>query len=148
MGWKDCKLCVKFGIGFGSILVLLIALGTWSTLGIEAIVGDAEEVISGNKLRGNFTQKVVDHLKWAEKVNKLLTDTHVHTLEVQTDPRKCAFGKWYYSDARNKAEQLVPSIRPLMSDMEQHHNALHGSAVEIGKKYAPADVTLGAFFTG
>ena len=145
MGWKDCKLCVKFGIGFGSILVLLIALGTWSTLGIEAIVGDAEEVISGNKLRGNFTQKVVDHLKWAEKVNKLLTDTHVHTLEVQTDPRKCAFGKWYYSDARNKAEQLVPSIRPLMSDMEQHHNALHGSAVEIGKKYAPADVTLGAF---
>ena len=145
MGWKDCKLCVKFGIGFGTILLLLVALGGWSILGIEGIVGDAEEVISGNKLRGNFTQKVVDHLKWAEKVNELLADSHVHTLNVQTDPAKCAFGKWYYSDARTQAERLVPAIKPLLADIEQYHNSLHASAIDIANKYAPADVELGAF---
>jgi len=145
MNWKDCKLCVKFGIGFGSILLLLIALGLWSTFGIEGIVSDAGEVINGNKLRGNFTQRVVEHLKWAEKVNSLLIDSNIHKLDVQTDPRQCAFGKWYYSDARARAEKMVPAIRPLMADIEKYHNALHASATEISNAYAPADVELGAF---
>jgi len=145
MGWKDCKLCIKFGIGFGSVLLLLIGLGVWSTFGIEGIVDNAKEVISGNKLRGNFTQKVVDHLKWAEQVNELLTDSHIHTLNVQTDPKQCAFGKWYYSDARIAAETLVPGIKPLLAQIEKHHNELHTSAIEIGNKYAPADIELGAF---
>lgn len=145
MRWKDCKLCVKFGVGFGTILLLVIALGGWAAFGINSIVNDAEEVIGGNELRGNFTQKVVDHLKWAEQVNELLTNTSVHTLNVQTDPRQCAFGKWYYSDARVRAEQMVPAIKPLMAQIEAHHNALHASAIEIGRKYAPADVALGSY---
>ena len=145
MGWKDCKLFLKFAIGFGAVLLLLVAVGVWASIGIGGIVGNAGEVIAGNRLKGDFTQKVVDHLKWAEKVNQLLTDSHVHTLDVQTDPRQCAFGKWYYSDARTQAEELVPSIKPLLAEIEEHHNALHGSAVDIGAKYAPADVELGAF---
>lgn len=145
MGWKDCKLCVKFGIGFGVVLLLLVSLGGWSTFGIDGIVSNASEVIDGNKLRGNFTQRVVDHLNWAEKVNELLTDSHVHTLNVQTDPTKCAFGKWYYGKDRDAAEKLVPAITPLMSDIEQYHTKLHQSAVEIGEAYAPADVVLSGF---
>ena len=145
MGWGDCKLCVKFGIGFGSVLLLLVALGAWAILGIDGIVGNASEVIEGNKLRGNFTQRIVDHLKWSEKVNELLTDTKVNTLSVQTDPHQCAFGKWYYSDARVQAEKLVPSIKPLLAEIEKFHNGLHASAVRIGEKYAPADPVLGAF---
>lgn len=145
MGWKDCKLCVKFGIGFGAVLLLLVVLGLWASWGIDGIVGNASEVISGNKLKGNFTQKVVDHLKWSEKVNELLTNAHVHTLEVQTDPTKCAFGKWYYSDARKAAEVLVPSLREPLAQIEKFHNALHESAIQIGEEYAPADVELGGF---
>ncbi|BCS89096.1 methyl-accepting chemotaxis protein [Pseudodesulfovibrio sediminis] len=145
MSWKDCKLCLKFAIGFGSVLILLVGLGIWATVGIESIVGNAEEVIAGNKLRGNFTQKVVDHLKWAEKVNELLTNTDIHTLNVQTDPTKCAFGKWYYSDARKEAEKLVPAIIPLLAKIESYHNKLHTSAIDISDKYAPADVELGSF---
>jgi methyl-accepting chemotaxis protein len=145
MRWKDCKLCVKFGVGFGMLIVLIVALGGWAAMGINGIVTDAEEVIAGNSLRGNFTQKVVDHLKWAEKVNELLTDPDVHTLNVQTDPHKCAFGKWYYSDERTKAERMVPAIKPLMAEIEQYHNTLHTSAKEIAEKYAPADVALGSF---
>ncbi|EGB15725.1 methyl-accepting chemotaxis sensory transducer [Pseudodesulfovibrio mercurii] len=145
MGWKDCKLCYKFGFGFGSVLLLLLVLGGWSLFGISGIVDNAREVITGNKLRGNFTQKVVDHLKWSEKVNELLADSHVHELHVQTDPHQCAFGKWFYSDARTEAEKLVPGLKPLMAEIEGFHNKLHESAVEIAKLYAPADVELGAF---
>ncbi|NDV20663.1 HAMP domain-containing protein [Pseudodesulfovibrio sp. JC047] len=145
MGWKDCKLSVKFGVGFGAVLLLLVGLGFWSGYGIEGIVGNAKEVISGNALRGNFTEKIVDHLKWAEKVNELLTDSHIHSLDVQTDPKECAFGKWYYSDARIAAEKLVPGIKPLLHEIEAYHDELHASAIEINDKYAPVDVELGAF---
>ena len=145
MGWKDCKLYLKFAMGFGAILLLLVGLALWAIIGIEGIVSNADEVIAGNKLRGNFTQKVVDHLKWAEKVNELLTDSQVHELHVETDPHKCAFGKWYYSDARISAEKLVPAIKPMMAEIETYHNALHHSAIEIAEKYAPADVALGSF---
>ena len=145
MNWKDLKLAYKFSVGFGSVIILLLILGVWSVLGIGNIVQNADEVIAGNKLRGDFVQKIVDHLNWANKVNSLLTDKNVTTLDVQTDPHKCGFGKWYYSDARKEAEELVPAIRPLLAKVEEFHNQLHKSAILIKEKYQPVDPHLGSF---
>ncbi|WP_320171504.1 methyl-accepting chemotaxis protein [Maridesulfovibrio sp.] len=145
MGWKDLKLAYKFSVGFGSVLVLLAVLGIWSIVGIGNIVHNAHDVIDGNRLRGDFVQKVVDHLNWVNKVNTLLTDKNVHTLDVQTDPHKCGFGKWYYSNARKEAEELVPAIKPLLARIEEPHKALHESAIEISRKYRPVDPELGNF---
>ena len=145
MSWKDLNLAYKFSVGFGSVIVLLVVLGICSVFGIGGIVQDAGEVIEGNKLRGDFVQKIVDHLNWANKVNSLLTDKNINTLDVQTDPHKCGFGKWYYSDARDKAEELVPSIGPMLVGIEDAHDKLHGSAVSIKDKYQPVDPELGSF---
>ncbi|WP_304084977.1 methyl-accepting chemotaxis protein [Maridesulfovibrio ferrireducens] len=106
---------------------------------------NAEDVIAGNKLRGDFVQKIVDHLNWANQVNSLLTDKNVNTLDVQSDPHKCGFGKWYYSDARKKAEALVPAIKPFLAKIEDPHNKLHKSAIDIKEKYQPVDPELGSF---
>jgi methyl-accepting chemotaxis protein len=54
MGWKDFKLSLKLGIGFGSVLLLLVLLAVWTILGIQGIVDNAEQVILGNKLRGDM----------------------------------------------------------------------------------------------
>lgn len=105
MSWRDLRLAYKFAFGFGSVLALLVLLGGWSIMGIGNIVKNADEVIAGNKLRGDFVQKIVDHLNWANQVNTLLTDKNVHTLDVQTDAHKCGFGEWYYSDARKKPKR-------------------------------------------
>lgn len=145
MSWKDLRLAYKFALGFGSVLALLVVLGLWSIFGIGNIVKNADEVIAGNKLRGDFVQKIVDHLNWANQVNTLLTDKNVHTLDVQTDAHKCGFGKWYYSDARKEAEALVPEIRPLLAQIEAPHTRLHKSAIEIEDKYEPVDPELGNF---
>ncbi|GKT31240.1 CZB domain-containing protein, partial [Aduncisulcus paluster] len=45
------------------------------------------------------------------------------------------FGKWYYSEERKKAEELVPEIKPLLAKIESHHNKLHKSAIAIEEKY-------------
>ena len=135
----------KVWTGFSMILVLLTGIALWSVIGIGTIVQDAEEVIDGNKLRGEMVQREVDHLNWANVVSSLLTDASVISLEVQTDPHKCAFGKWYYSDDRKHAEELVPELKTLLSDIEQHHNALHQSAVHIGEEFQQADLEMGNF---
>ncbi|UZP67387.1 methyl-accepting chemotaxis protein [Desulfovibrio mangrovi] len=87
-------------------------------------------------------QKTVDHLKWAEKVQLLLSDDTVHTLSVQTDPTLCGFGKWYYGQGRKDAEHLVPQLASVLKDIEAPHKHLHQSAIAIQKAYLPADMSL------
>jgi methyl-accepting chemotaxis protein len=145
MSWKDMGLKGKFGMGFGAMLLLTVAVGLWAVYGISGIVGDAGEVIGGNRLRAEIVQKEIDHLNWANKVNALLTDDEVDTLDVQTDPRQCAFGKWYYGDARRRAEELVPALKPILASLEEPHQRLHESAVEIGRKFVQADIGLASF---
>jgi methyl-accepting chemotaxis protein len=145
MAWKDVKLRRKFIVGFGVVIVLLTAVALWSYLGISSIVSNAEEVISGNKLRGNIVQREVDHLNWTLDLNKLLNDDSVNELLVETDPTQCAFGKWYYSDARREAEQQIPELRSLLDEIEEPHRHLHESAVQVGEQYVQVDGELGDF---
>jgi len=145
MAWKDFRLSVKFLIGFGLVLLLLVGVGLWSIFGITNIVGNAEEVIDGNKLRAEMVQREVDHLNWASKVNELLNNKNVTELQVETDPRKCAFGTWYYGEGRREAEALVPVIKPLLDDIEKHHTSLHESAKKVDEVFHQADVHLPQF---
>ena len=117
MSWKNMSIGNKIGIGFGTILVTLAVVAVWSIVGIDGIVDNAGIVIDGNKLRGEIVQKEVDHLKWANQVSALLTDVEVTELKVQTDPHKCALGKWYYSEARQHAEELVPELKSTMDEV-------------------------------
>lgn len=142
MRWRDVKLKWKFAIGFGTVLILLVLVAGWSIFGIGGVLVNAEAVISGNKLDAELAQKEVDHLNWAAKVNALLTDEHVTELKVQTDDHLCAFGKWLYGEDRMHAEALVPSLVPLLKDIEVPHAHLHESALEIGKVFRQADLGL------
>ncbi len=144
--WKNLTIGKKIGVGFTVVLVLLAVLAIWSINGIGKIVSNASEVIDGNKLRGEMVQKEVDHLNWANEVNALLTDEHVTKLHVETDPHKCAFGKWYYGPERKAAEKLVPEIKELLAEIEEPHAHLHDSAIEIGDVFHQTDVHLPKFF--
>lgn len=145
MSWKNLKLGKKLGVGFGLMLILITAVGLWAIFGISGIVGNASEVIDGNKLRGEMVQREVDHLNWANKVSELLNDDKVTKLDVQTDPTQCAFGKWYYGEERKQAEQMVPAIAPILAEIEKYHSNLHESAAHIGEVFHQADAELPKF---
>ena len=89
MKWRDMTIGKRIGTGFGIVLVLLIAVGLLAYTGTRGIVGNAEEVIDGNRLDGTLAQKEVDHLNWVNQVNALLTDDTITTLTVETDCEKC-----------------------------------------------------------
>ncbi len=145
MNWKNLKLGGKFAVAFGAVITLLIIVALWAVLGILNIVGNADEVISGNKLRTELEHKHVQHLQWAQEVGSLLTDDNVTDLNVQTDHHKCDFGKWYYGEGRKEAEKLVPELKELLDQIEEPHKQLHESVIEIEKHFWQADLNLSAF---
>ncbi|MDD9301369.1 MAG: CZB domain-containing protein [Desulfobacter sp.] len=144
MSWKEMTIGKKIGTGFGIVLTLLIIVGIMAYTGTKGIVTNAEEVISGNQLDGNLAQKEVDHLNWANRVNALLTDDSITDLDVETDDHKCGFGKWLFGEGRKHAEQMVPSLAPLLKEIEAPHKALHDSAIAISKTFKQADLNLPA----
>ncbi len=145
MSWRNLTIGKKITIGFGIVILLLVILGALSFSGVGGIVKNASEVIDGKALDGALAQKEVDHLNWIGHVNKLLTDANVNTLNVQTDHTKCGFGKWLYGEDRQKAQALVPTLSPLLKEIETPHKLLHESAIEIAQVYAAADPKLPGF---
>ncbi len=142
LSWKNLNLGKKFAVGFGTVLSFLLIVGISSILGISDIVGNAGQVIAGNKLGNLLADKEVDHLNWINKVNTLLTDEKVTTLNVETNDHKCGFGKWLYGEERRHAELLVPSLAPLLKELEGPHRRLHESALSIQKHFKQADSHL------
>ena len=145
MRWKDLRLAVKFAVGFGLVLLLLVLVGSWSSYGVNGIVADAEEVIAGNQLRGEIAQREVDHLKWAMTLNSLLTDDSVNEVDIETDHHTCNLGKWYFGEGRKEAEQLLPQLASVLSRIEEPHRKMHESATRIQKMFRPADLSLPQF---
>ncbi|MFH1981339.1 MAG: methyl-accepting chemotaxis protein [Pseudomonadota bacterium] len=142
MNWQKMTIGKRILFGFGVVLTLLIGVGALSFIGVGGIVNNAGQVIDGNKLDGLLAQKEVDHLNWVNQVNALLTDEKVTELKVETDDHKCGFGKWLYSDERKAAEHMVPSLAPLLKELEAPHRQLHESAIAINKVFRQADVDL------
>ncbi len=145
MDRKKMTIGQKIFMGFGVTLVLMAVLGVMSYTGVSGIVYDASQVIEGNRLDGNLAQKEVDHLNWVNNVNALLTDKNVTKLDVQTDDHKCGFGEWLYGEGRKRAEEMVPSLEPLLKEIEEPHRKLHHSAIGIGNNFVQADENLPAF---
>lgn len=132
----------KIVFGYLTILILLFIISLINFFGVGGIVKNAEEVISGKELDSILAQREGDHLKWAQKVNSLLTDDTVSTLNVQTNHKECKLGKWLYGEGRQNAELLLPNIKPLNKALEEPHEHMHQSAVDIKAAYKHADVTL------
>ena len=143
---KNMTIGKKITMGFGIILALLIILSVWAILGTDNVVENAEEVITGNILRGEMAQREIDHLNWAGQVSNFLMDSNAgDKLNVEVDPRKCAFGQWYYGEGRRQAEKILPALAAPLRDIEAPHSQLHESANEIGKVFVRADSELPKF---
>jgi len=140
--FKQMTVGKKIGFGFGAVLLALTAMVALSFTGVSSIVDNAKEVIYGNSLDAEMTQKEVDHLNWASKVSALLTDETVTALEVEIDDHKCGFGKWLYGDRREEAADRVPGLAEILKAIEKPHHQLHESAVHIKECFRQADTKL------
>lgn len=137
MKWKNLSIIKKIGFAPGVVILFLVILGAEVFLGITNILKDSQEVIYGNKLDGSIAQMEVDHLNWANRVNKLLQGVDPEELKIETDHQKCAFGRWLGSKDRQTAERVVPDLKPLLKKIEATHQQVHVSAKTILSAYKP-----------
>ncbi|MBK1648613.1 methyl-accepting chemotaxis protein [Rhabdochromatium marinum] len=135
-------LSTKITLGFTSVLVLLVfGVG----LGIQSLIASltsSEQVVQADNLRTDLVTREAEHLSWASALKSFVLDKDVNTLDIQLDPTQCAFGRWYYSDARQQAEMMFPALKPMLAAIEEPHRKLHESAVAINDVYEPVDPTL------
>ncbi len=139
---KDLSITIKFLVGFGSLLFLLVVVALVSVFGIRGVVGRSKAVIDGNELQAMLEERVVDHLNWASALNRLITDDTVSELTVETDPSQCRFGKWLYGQDRIKVEEAMPELKEALLAVENPHADLHGSAMEIKQVFEQGDLRL------
>lgn len=131
----------KLFMGFGIVLALLTVISVWSIIRLGAIGRDVVLITGNNALMMSIKDKEVGHLDWLAKAELGLIDANARKLEVETDPHKCKFGKWYYSAERSRAEVSIPAIAGPLRDIEGYHTRLHRSAIRINEALAANDRT-------
>ncbi|MGA1824163.1 MAG: methyl-accepting chemotaxis protein [bacterium] len=72
-----------------------------------------------------------DHRKWAAKVGDALIEGKIP--DVETDPTRCAFGKFLESEEAEKWRKDFPALDRALRACERPHEQLHESAIEISK---------------
>lgn len=137
-------LTIKQQISYGFMLMigLLMLSGLATFIGVNFITRDANEMAASNRLEASLAQREVDHLMWVNRLNTLFSDDAITEINVATDDRGCALGRWLYGEERKGAETLLPSLAPLLKALEKPHFRLHQTAVKIGAQYRPADSEL------
>lgn len=79
-------------------------------------------------LSASLQQRKVDHLTWAHRVKDVFVDESLNHADVSTDPHKCAFGQWYYSNKVNNMRAADSEFDRLCAAVEKPHSDLHASA--------------------
>ena len=84
-------------------------------------------------LPGILASRQVDHLHWADTIRDCFLENK-DTLNVETDPKRCALGKWLSSDqAKYAYEHGDAEFKHTWDEMSIAHNKLHESAIDIRK---------------
>nr|MBF0223197.1 CZB domain-containing protein [Desulfobulbaceae bacterium] len=129
--WKNATLTTKIIAAFSTIIFMILLFIIFNYRGVNTIISNAEQVISGYSLDGTLAQKEIDHLNWVNKITALLTNDEITTLNLEVDDHKCGFGEWLYGAGRTEAEIKIPELAPLLKSIEAPHNKLHKTAVSI-----------------
>ncbi|MEE4279473.1 MAG: methyl-accepting chemotaxis protein [Halieaceae bacterium] len=132
------SLRAKIAFGFGSVLLLLIIGSLVGVFGLNRLVEQSNNVVATDNLLADLITREVEHLQWADQLTLFVFDEDVNDLDIGLDPRKCAFGQWYYGEGRKEAERDHPELADDLRAIEAHHNRLHESAREIKDVYRPA----------
>ena len=138
--FKKLTVGKQIALGFSVVLVLLAVIGLTSFTGVGGIVQNAVNMITGEGIKGEMSQREIDHLNWANGLTKYMNDPTVKELAVQTDHHKCGLGKWLYGEGRKHAETALPVLAPLLKAMEKPHENIHKSAIHIAKEMNKLDV--------
>ncbi|MCD7983586.1 MAG: methyl-accepting chemotaxis protein [Desulfovibrio sp.] len=142
MRWKDIRLVYKLGIAFGGIVLLFGLYACYNFNIIENIAGVSDDLDRSSASELTLLKAENAHFIWAGEVAAYILDDTVTKLNVVTDGRQCAFGKWFYSDGRRELEQRLPAVAPILDALEKPHLGLHASVPGIIEAHEHGDAAV------
>ena len=127
----NIKIGTKFIISFGSIILLFVIVIVFSFYKLYIIEKETHEISYLNDVSDQISQKQIDHLSWTKKLSQFIIDKDKNELQLEKNPKNCAFGQWLNGEERKKAEALIPETKELLLNIENPHRLLHESAIKI-----------------
>ncbi|TBV81076.1 MAG: methyl-accepting chemotaxis protein [Desulfobulbaceae bacterium] len=124
--------------GFSMVMVLIILIGFVSYLGNNLMLTNAQKMIYGFYFNQRISDLEKANLDFTDRISTFLLDERIAELEVEFDAKASKFGKWYYGEDRRYAEQLVPSLAPILAQLERPHDLIHSAARDIAMTMATA----------
>jgi len=106
---------------------------------IDSSTATGEEKESLANLNIFLLNKEIDHLNWSEKIARAFLNNE-DSVNVQTDPTKCGFGKWYHNYTKSdEFKKLSSNVQNKIKNIEGFHGNLHNSVIEIQAKWHPSN---------
>lgn len=128
MKWKNINLTGKIMVLASTIILILFIIGEYGVYSLKKADGKHNENKEIHSLQNMINARHVDHLIWANQVNRFIDNPESTSLEVEINPGACGLGQWYYSEDRIAAEENMPALKRHLRDLEAPHNRLHESA--------------------
>jgi len=127
---------MKFTIGkklfslVGLLLTLSVVIWALSTASLKRVGRSYEDAIHAENEALFLVEKEVDHLNWVNALSEVFILNK--NVDLQLDPHKCGFGKWYYELLTSEEyKSLDDQTRALLAKIEEPHKNLHHSAGQI-----------------
>ncbi len=131
--WKNLSVKIKLYGALAVILIVTVATPIVINSAFNTLEESERRFEAGDSLGNEMTEREIQHLTWAQALSIFLLHEQEKRFTQQTDPRRCGFGEWYYSPARDRVIELFPSAAEALRALEDPHNRLHATAVEIEK---------------
>jgi methyl-accepting chemotaxis protein len=118
--------------------VIIIILATISCFGVAYFFTNRQliklysEVSNSQQITILLRKRFIEHLQWMNELLESISTENKFT--GQTDPTKCAFGKWYYNlKQSDEIKTYTAKQQEIFSEIEKYHINIHKSTIEIEK---------------
>ncbi len=143
MSWKDLSLGRKLAVGFGAVLLLLLAFTFVSYKAQRESLDDAALAERFGDLAVDFKTRAANHMQWTLMISAGLISQDLTNPEIIVDYRGCPFAEWYYGQGRQSLEELAPRTTPLLDALEEPHRRVHESfqrIIDIHRQASPGHI--------
>ncbi len=131
---KNLSIGKKMFLSFGLLFLVVLILGIFWQRGIVLLKDIETKKGDLIELKEKLREMQVVHYKWVDNLRE--TVRKKGKFEGEIDPKKCVFGKWYYS-----YKLPYPELEELFRSLEEPHKKLHQSGGPVIKAIEQGNAT-------
>jgi len=131
---KNMTIAKKLSLSFGFLFLVVLVLGIFWLGGIVVLKDIEEKKSNLIELKEKLREMQVIHHRWVDALREAVRKKG--EFEGELDPKKCGFGKWYYS-----YKLPYPELEGLFKALEEPHKRLHQSGASVVKAIEQGNFT-------